>query len=111
MVKAQQAPVRNDVWLVSLNPTQGSEINKTRPAVIISPDEMNNNLNTLIVAPMTTTMKKWPSRININFEGTAGQIALDQIRALDKARFKKRLGKVEENTAKMIFSSLIEMFK
>ncbi len=111
MVTAKRVFTRNDVWLVDLNPAIGSEIQKIRPAIIISPDEMNNTLNTVILAPMTTTIKKWPSRVNVLFQNTKGQVALDQMRALDKTRLRKRLGSVEQKTAKQISDSLIEMFR
>lgn len=80
MVNIQQY----SIWLVNLDPTMGSEIKKIRPAVIISPNEMNDALNTVIIAPMTTKIRNWPTRIWINFQGKEGEIVLDQIRAIDK---------------------------
>src|SRR5581483_5415720 len=85
---------QGEVWLVSLDPVQGSEIRKTRPCLIVSPDEMNHHLKTVIVAPMTTALRSYPTRVLLSFEDKQGQIALDQIRTIDRQRLIKRLGKV-----------------
>ena len=85
--------VRGDVYLVDLNPTKGAEIKKTRPAVIISPYEMNNTLKTVIIAPLTSTIRAYPFRVDCVFQKKNGQIALDQIRSLDKKRLVKKMGK------------------
>lgn len=90
---------RFDICLINLDPTLGSEIKKMRPCVVISPDEMNRNINTIIVAPMTTKSRKYPTRIKITFEGKEGQIVLDQIRTIDKIRIVKKLGKIHQKTA------------
>jgi len=81
-----------DIVLVNLDPTVGSEIKKTRPCVIISPDEMNKYLKTVVIAPMTTKSKKYPTRVKINFADKTGWIVLDQIRTIDKRRITKNLG-------------------
>ncbi len=101
---------RFHVYLVSLNPTQGSEITKTRPCLIISPDEMNQTLRTVIVAPMTTTLRNFPSRVKTTFQGKKGDIVLDQMRAVDKARLSKKLGFVQAGTATKVLAVLQEMF-
>ena len=88
-------PVRRfEVHLITLDPTKGSEIRKTRPCLIISPDEMNKHIRTVIVAPMTSTIKKYPTRIITTFQGKKGEIVLDQIRTVDKSRLVKKLGSI-----------------
>ncbi|MGH6914005.1 MAG: type II toxin-antitoxin system PemK/MazF family toxin [Geminicoccales bacterium] len=101
---------RFDVYLVSLDPTRGSEIQKTRPCVIVSPDEMNAWLRTVIVAPMTTTLRAYPSRVTLTFAGKKGQVALDQIRTIDKTRLVRKLGRVDDSAAIEIASVLTDMF-
>ena len=101
---------RFDIYLTNLDPTLGTEIKKTRPAIIISPDEMNDELATAIIAPMTTTKRHWPSRIEISFKGKDGQIALDQIRAVDKTRLIKKIGTAQEKTCDKILKVLQEIF-
>jgi len=101
---------RFDVFLVNLDPTVGKEIKKTRPALIISPDEMNNNISTIIIAPMTTKGKSYPSRVSCKFQGKDGQIILDQIRTVDKVRLIKKLGRIDKNTSNKVLSVLQEMF-
>lgn len=101
---------RFSVHLVSLDPTQGSEIQKTRPCLIISPDEMNTHLQTVIVAPMTTGGKVYPTRISCLFDGKSGFIALDQIRTVDKTRLIKRLGEIEKSLQTTVLETLQEMF-
>ena len=101
---------RFDVCLVSLDPTVGSEIQKRRPCVIVSPDEMNEHLSTVIIAPMTTTIKKYPSRVNTRFQNKRSQVVLDQIRTVDNQRLVQRLGKVDPSTASSICRILKEMF-
>jgi len=100
---------RFQVWLVELNPTRGREINKTRPCVVISPNEMES-LSTVLVAPMTTKGFEFPCRIRCHFNGKSGLILLDQIRAVDKSRLKKELGSINENTQKELCECLQEMF-
>ena len=102
---------RFEVYLVDFDPTVRSEIQKTRPCVIISPDEANRFLNTVIVAPMTTRLRNYPSRVGCDFDGKTGQIVLDQIRTLDKRRLIKHLGALETDTQKQVLAVLAEMFK
>ncbi len=101
---------RFEVYLVSLDPSQGHEIRKTRPCVIISPDEMNHHIGTVIVAPMTTKGRDYPTRIPLTFQRKKGQIVLDQIRAVDKTRLVKHLGKLDKVTAARVLGVLQEMF-
>lgn len=101
---------RFDVFLVNLDPTIGSEIRKTRPCLIISPDEMNHFIATIIVAPMTTKGKNYPTRIPCTFKRKSGQIVLDQIRTVDKTRLVKKLGSIEETNQAKVLLTLAEMF-
>jgi mRNA interferase MazF len=101
---------RFDVYLVILDPTISSEIQKTRPCLIISPDEMNRFIKTVIVAPMTTRGKPHPTRVACKFQGKQGQIVLDQIRTVDKIRLASRLGKIDKHTRTEVLSILTEMF-
>jgi mRNA interferase MazF len=101
---------RFDVFLVNLDPTLGKEIQKTRPCLIISPDEMNDYIATVIVAPMTTQGRDYPTRVPCKFEGKDGQIVLDQIRSVDKSRLVKRLGKISLSIQKQVLIVLSEMF-
>jgi mRNA interferase MazF len=98
------------VYLVVLGPARGSEIRKTRPCLIISPDEMNRHARTVIIAPMTTKARPYPTRVTLRFQGKEGQIALDQIRTVDKSRLTRRLGTVSSEVAKRISAVLVEMF-
>jgi mRNA interferase MazF len=99
-----------DVFLVALDPTIGSEIQKTRPCLVISPNEMNQHLATAIIAPMTTKGKLYPSRVPIHFQDKDGLIVLDQIRTVDKTRLVKKLGLIGADEQKAVLSLLIEMF-
>ena len=101
---------RFEVYLINLDPTIGSEIQKTRPCLIISPDEMNRHIATVIVAPMTTKGRSYPTRVDCRFEGKSGQVVLDQIRTVDKSRLAKRLGVVSEDTQCEVLAVLSEMF-
>lgn len=101
---------RFDVHLVSLDPTRGSEIRKTRPCLIISPEEMNAHIRTVIVAPMTTRGKPYPTRVPCKFGGKDGFVVLDQIRTVDKSRLMAKLGTVSEITQAAVLQSLQEMF-
>lgn len=103
-------PRQDEVWLVSLDPTRGKEIKKTRPCLIVSPDVMNENLLTAIVAPMTTTLRPYPTRVGLTFQGKSGQVALDQLRAVDHERFVRKLGSIAPKTAGHVSAVLIEMF-
>ena len=101
---------RFDVVLISLDPTRGSEIKKTRPCVVISPNEMNDHISTVIVAPMTSKGRNYPTRVSCTFQGIHGQIVLDQIRTVDKTRFIKKLGKISHHTQERLLNSLAELF-
>ena len=101
---------RGQVHLVRLDPTLGSEIKKTRPCVIVSPDELNNHLRTVIVAPMTTGGRTYPWRPRCRFQGRAGFVALDQLRTIDVERLVKPLGHLEEDTVLAVLECLQDMF-
>ena len=101
---------RFEVYLVNLDPTIGSEIQKTRPCLIISPDEMNNHIATVIVAPMTTKGRDYPTRIPCMFEGKEGQVVLDQICTVDKVRLVKKPGGISASTQKEVLAVLMELF-
>ena len=101
---------RFDVYLVSLDPTIGSEIQKTRPCLVISPDEMNRFIRTLIVAPLTSRGTTYPTRVACRFQGKQGQVVLDQIRTVDKTRLVKKLGRIDKQTQTEVLSILGEMF-
>ncbi len=101
---------RGEIWLAALDPTVGREIQKTRPCLIISPDEMNANLRTAIVAPLTTGSHPAPFRVPLRFRGKDGHILLDQIRTLDRVRLIKRLGKIDAAKLRDVFGILGEMF-
>ncbi len=98
-----------DVHLINLDPTLGSEIKKTRPCVVISPDEMNRHLATVIIAPLTTKSHNYPSRIEVNFQKKTGWIVLDQIRTVDKRRLVKRLGAIDAKTIQKTKAVIREM--
>lgn len=101
---------RFEVYLVSLDPVVGSETRKTRPCLIISPDEMNAHIATVIVAPMTTKGRPYPTRVSCRFQRRQAQVVLDQIRTVDKSRLVKRLGTIDEATRRAVLSVLGEMF-
>jgi mRNA interferase MazF len=101
---------RFDVYLINLDPTIGSEIQKTRPCLVISPDEMNRFINTVIVAPMTTKGTSYPTRVACKFQGKHGQIVLDQIRTVDKTRLVRRLGRIDRHIQTEVLTILGEMF-
>ncbi|MCX5973342.1 MAG: type II toxin-antitoxin system PemK/MazF family toxin [Coprothermobacterota bacterium] len=101
---------RFDVYLINLDPTVGSEIQNTRPCLIISPDEMNRYIRTVIVAPMTTAGKDYPTRISCEFQKKTGYIVLDQIRTIDKTRLIKRLGTLDSETQLKVISTLQRLF-
>ena len=101
---------RFDVFLVNLDPTIGHEIKKTRPCLIISPNEMNRFIATVIIAPMTSKGRDYPSRVDCIFQGIQGQIVLDQVRTVDKSRLVKRLGAISENAQQKVLQVLNEMF-
>jgi mRNA interferase MazF len=101
---------RFDVFLVNLDPAVGSEIKKTRPCLVISPDEMNRWIRTVIVAPMTTKGQPYPTRIRCEFQGKEGQVVLDQIRTVDKSRLVRKLGRISKAAQKDVLAILTEMF-
>lgn len=101
---------RGEVYLVNLDPTLGSEIRKTRPCLVISPNEMNRHIRTVIVAPMTTTGRDYPSRVSCRFGGKNGQVVLDQLRTVDQARLVRRLGRLNRSTNLRVQELLQEMF-
>lgn len=101
---------RFDVYLVSLDPTVGSEIKKTRPCLIISPDEMNRWIRTVMVAPMTTKGQPYPTRVPCELQGKEGQVVLDQIRTVDKSRLVQKLGRIDRSTQREVLVTLAEMF-
>jgi len=101
---------RFDIFLISLDPTQGHEINKTRPCLIISPDEMNNFLATIIIAPMTTKARDYPTRVPVDFSGKQGAIVLDQIRTVDRSRLIKKLGTISDLEASAVLNILQKLF-
>ncbi len=101
---------RFEIYLVNLDPTVGTEIQKTRPCVVISPDEMNRHIATVIIAPMTTRGRPYPSRVSCKFEGKEGQIVLDQIRAVARVRLVKKLGRISKPNQDALLAVLGEMF-
>ena len=101
---------RFDVFLVVLEPTVGSELRKTRPCLVVSPDELNRYIRTVIVAPMTTKGRAYPTRIDVVFQRKSGQIVLDQIRTIDKTRLIKRLGRIGKATQAEVLDRLRELF-
>ena len=101
---------RFNVYLVNLDPTVGSEIMKTRPCLVVSPDEMNRHIATVILAPMTTRSRPYPTRVACRFQGKDGQIVLDQLRTVDKVRLVRRLGRIGPATQREVLAALAEMF-
>ncbi len=101
---------RFEIYLITLDPTVGSEIKKIRPCVVVSPDEMNRHIRTVIVAPMTTKGQPYPTCVPCRFGGKPGQISLDQIRAVDKSRLVKRIGKLPAATQQQVLTTLAELF-
>lgn len=101
---------RFDILLVSFDPSQGHEIKKTRPCVVVSPDEMNKYIRTIIVAPMTGKIRNYPTRVPIAFEGKEGSIVLDQIRTIDKSRIIRNLGTLDTQTATLVLEALNKIF-
>ena len=99
-----------DIVLVNLDPTLGSEIQKTRPCVIVSPDEINHNLQTIVVCPMTTTARKYPTRVEVKLHGTTGWIAIDQIRTINKTRIVRSLGALTKSEIQEVKSVIKETF-
>lgn len=103
-------PRRGDVYLISLDPTRGSDIRKTRPCVVVSPDELNDHLGTFLVAPMTTGGHHYPFRIPCRFQDRVGHVVVDQLRAIDHARMVRRLGSLTTDTMDEVLNVLQRMF-
>jgi len=101
---------RFEVYLVNLDPTVGAEIQKTRPCLVISPDELHRNIRTVILAPMTTKSRAYPTRIACTFDQREAWIVLDQIRTVDQQRLLKRLGKIDQTTQHAVLDTLAELF-
>lgn len=101
---------RFDVYLVNLDPTVGSEIHKTRPCLVVSPDEINHHLRTVIIAPMTTTGRSYPTRVSCRFKKKDGQVVLDQVRTVDQKRLIKKLGRFDSRTSADVLDVLQQMF-
>lgn len=101
---------RFDVWLVTLDPTVDSEIRKTRPALVVSPDEMNAHIATVIIAPMTNKGRNYPTRVACTFQGKSGEVVVDQLRTVDKTRLVKRLGRLDAAASDAVLATLAEMF-
>ncbi|WP_373533066.1 type II toxin-antitoxin system PemK/MazF family toxin [Vampirovibrio sp.] len=110
MSKSNHSPRRFEVYLVNLDPTVGAEIQKVRPCVVISPDEMNRPLKTVIIAPLTSTVRGYPSRVGLTFRRKRGEVVLDQMRAVDKVRLVEHWGAVDDKTAIKLGQVLVEMF-
>jgi len=102
--------IQYSIVLVNLDPTLGSEIQKTRPCVVVSPDEMNKHLNTIVLAPMTTNLKRYPTRVAVELDGKKGMIVIDQIRTVDKVRILKVLGKLTKTEIKSCKEVIRETF-
>lgn len=99
-------PQRGEVFTVALNPTVGREISKARPCVIVSPDSMNRVLDTVIIAPLTSTIRPWPTRVAVTFEGKRGSIVLDQLRTVDLSRLRKRRGQLDVRPALVVLQAM-----
>lgn len=106
-----RVPSRGEVVLVELDPTRGSEIRKTRPCLVVSPDELNHHLQTVIVAPMTTGGHAYPFRPSCRFGGKSGRVALDQLRTVDRTCLRKRMGVLSPASMSVVFSALVELFE
>jgi mRNA interferase MazF len=102
---------RFEVYLINLDTTVGSEIQKTRPCLVVSPDEINHAIRTVIVAPMTTRGQPYPTRVRCRFKGKSGQVVLDQLHTVDRSRLVKRLGRIDGKTTAAVLDILQEMFK
>ena len=101
---------RFGIYLATFDPTMGAEMGKTRPCVVICPDEMHRVVRTVLVAPLTSARKRYPTRVNCQFEGRDGQIALDQIRSFDRVRFIRKLGRLDHATASRVRKTLMDLF-
>lgn len=111
VARPTRVPSRGEVFLIELDPTRGREIRKTRPCVVVSPDELNHNLGTVIVAPMTTAGQAYPFRVPCTFAGKRGRVVLEQLRTVDRERLRKRLGAISAGTLTDVLRVLGEMFE
>jgi mRNA interferase MazF len=102
---------RFEVWIVRLDPVLGSEIGKTRPGVIVSPDEANEALRTVLIAPLTSVRRAWPTRVPVRVNKVDGDVALDQLRAVDKQRIAQRIGALSRDESEAVADRLVEMMK
>jgi mRNA interferase MazF len=109
-VAGRVAVARFEVYQIDLDPTRGSEIRKLRPCVIVSPDEMNRQLRAVVVAPMTSHGRKYPTRVAVQFRGTDGLVVLDELRKVDKVRLAHRLGDLDPRSSQRVLAVLAEMF-
>lgn len=100
-----------EVWLIELDPTKGSEIKKTRPCLVISPNVVNKHLNTVAIIPLTSSFKAYPTRVNCIFDGKNGQIMVEQMRVVDKVRLKKKLGILKSDYCKTVCDLIVETYK
>jgi mRNA interferase MazF len=103
--------LKNEIWMANFSPSRGTEINKIRPCIVISPDLANQALPNIIVAPLTSTIKNYPSRVNCTFQNKNGQIVVDQIRTIDKIRLVKKLGTIDDTTSKKVYEMIKIYFK
>ena len=103
--------LKNEIWMANFSPSRGTEINKIRPCIVISPDLANQALPNIIVAPLTSTIKNFPSRVNCTFQNKNGQIVIDQIRTVDKIRLVKMLGTIDDATSKKVYEMIKIYFK
>jgi len=103
--------LKKEVWMTKLEPTVGSEINKTRPCIIVSPDIANKHNRSVVIIPLTSKLKDFPSRVNCKFQDKQGQIVIDQIRTVDKTRLVKKLGTIDDSTSKKIYEMINIYFK
>ncbi len=102
---------RFDIWMISLDPVVGSEIRKTRPCVIVSPNEVNQHLKTVTIVPLTSSLKTYPTRVPIQFQNKQGEVAVDQIRSIDKVRLLAKLGQLDQKTARRLCDLLVQTFR
>jgi mRNA interferase MazF len=103
--------LKNEIWMANFSPSRGTEINKIKPCIVISPDLANQALPNIIVAPLTSTIKNYPSRVNCTFQNKNGQIVVDQIRTIDKIRLVKKLGTIDDTTSKKVYEMIKIYFK
>jgi mRNA interferase MazF len=101
---------RFDIWQVPLDPSVGSELQKTRPCIVVSPEEANRHLNTVVVVPLTSAKHRFTSRVDIEFDGRQGQAATDQVRVIDKQRLLSHVGQLDQSRGSQILSGLREFF-